>query len=180
VSRLPNVGCYATMPDPLERLAGLLRQSRAQLEHGQWLAFEREFGIVFPKQYKNLIDEFGGTSSWWNDSLHVLSPMRGGNYGLREHADRILRVDRESRENTPECYPFNLFPEDGGVFPWAISDYATLYWITRSGPGFGPDQWPTLIRGLRSFEYEVHFEPAAQLLYLIASGTLRSMVLPEE
>jgi hypothetical protein len=120
------------MPDPLERLAGLLRHSRAQPEHGQWLAFERDFGIVFPDQYKNLIDEFGGTSSWFNDSLHVLSPIRGGNYRLREHADRILRRDRESRENTPEYYPFNLFPEDGGVFPWAISDHATFYWITNS------------------------------------------------
>jgi hypothetical protein len=167
------------MPDPLERLAKLIA-SRGHPEHGQWLAFERDYGMVFPGQYKNLIDEFGGTSSWWKDSLHVLSPIHGGRYALRKNVEAILGADRESRRASPEFFPLRIHPEEGGLFPWAVSDYATLYWITRCGQDFGPDQWPTLIRGLRSFEFEVHFEPTARILYLIATGKLRSMVLPEE
>jgi hypothetical protein len=172
-------GLGRIMPDPVERLARVCA-SRVHPGHGQWLAFERDYGIVFPRQYKNLIDEFAGTSSWWNDSLHVLSPSHGGQYALRKNLDAILRADRESRSAWPQCYPLPLFPEEGGLFPWAVSDYATLYWITRCGSDFGPDDWPTLIRPLRSFEFEVHFEPTALILYLIAKGQLRSMVIPPE
>jgi hypothetical protein len=163
----------------LECLARI-RVSRAQPADGQWPTFERDFAIGFPKQYKLLIEEFGGSSSWWNDSLHVLSPIRGGHYALRKNLEAILRADRESRENAPEYYPLPLFPEEGGLFPWAVSDFATFYWITRTGRGFGPDQWPTLIRPLRSFEFEVHFESTDHILYLIEIRAVRSMVLPSE
>jgi len=167
------------MSDPLERLANLVR-SPIPAVAGQWPTYERQFGITFPRQYKNLIDEFAGPSSWWDDTLHVLSPIRGGRYALRKNVDNILKGDRESREGSPENYPLPLYPEAGGLFPWAVSDYATLYWITRCGPGFGPDQWPTLIRGLRSYEFEVHFDPVDQILYMIATGKLRSIVLPND
>jgi len=167
------------MSNSIERLARLLAPP-ARIEQGQWPAFEQDFGIMFPTQYKNLIDEFGGTSSWWNNSLHVLSPIRGGQFALRKNVEQILRAERESRESSPENYPLPLYPEDGGLFPWAVSDYATFYWITRCGPGFGADQWPTLIRPSRSFDFEVHFESSVRILYLVVTGKLRSMVLPSE
>jgi hypothetical protein len=149
-----------------------LHHPRPQPEEERWLAAESTFGIPFPQPYKNLIDTFG--ASTWGDFLHIFSPLDQAD-NLR-FVNTTLAADRESRQSWPEHYPFPLYPESGGLFPWARTDNGdTCYWITAAAI---PEKWPTLIRGPRAPEFEVKFIPVGMLVYGIVTGKLRSSILP--
>ena len=159
-----------------ERIPKLLklRNDRPTPEHERWLLIERELRIGLPATYKNLIDEFGESS--WDDFLHILSPFSENPYlNLIEMGQMTLEADRISRRSFPAHYPVPLYPEKGGLLPWAGTDNGdSLYWITAASP----DEWPTVIKGPRAPEFEVNFMPPHLLVYHFAAGTLRSTILP--
>ncbi|OWK36182.1 hypothetical protein FRUB_08745 [Fimbriiglobus ruber] len=125
-----------------------------------------------PGSYKALVEQFGASS--WQDFLHVLSPF-DGRMELRQVGSTTLEADRAVRREFPWHYPLPLYPEPGGMLPWAVSDNGdTLYFIT-AGP---PDEWPSVIKGARAPEFEVCFLPPALLVHHFAAGRLRSAILP--
>lgn len=157
--------------DPrLARLLTFSRGSRAY-DPGRWAAVEQEFGLRFPGCYKAVVEEFGASS--WDDFLHLPSPFsRESNLGV--FVARTLDADRASRASFPSHYPLSLYPEPGGLFPWAVTDNGdTLYFITAAEP----DDWPTVIKGPRAPEFEVNFLPPALIVHHIGAGTLRSSIL---
>ena len=128
--------------------------------------------MQLPGAYKRLINLFG--ASTWCDFLHVLSPF-DFRLNLQARGKEILDVMRECRKEFPSHYPLPLFPERGGLLPWAITDNGdTLYFITQCSP----DDWPTLIRGPRSPEFEVSFLSPTLLIHHFALGLLQSTILP--
>ena len=139
----------------------------------RWIAIEESLGLRLPADYKVMVDLFGASS--WDDFLHVLSPFDDG-LNLQQRGQQILDADRESRLAFPSHYPIALYPESGGLLPWAITDNGdTLYFIT-SGP---PDEWPILIKGSRAPEFEVSFLPAPLLVHHAAIGTFQSTILAQ-
>jgi hypothetical protein len=159
------------MVDP--RLANLLAIPRGAADRGdsRWRDIETSLGLELPGSYKALIDQFGALS--WGDFLHVLSPFDEPS-SLQRVAERVLDADRESRLSFPWRYPLPLYPEPGGLLPWAVTENGdTLYFVTR-GPA---DEWPTVVKGARAPEFEVHFLPPALIVHQIAVGSLRSAVL---
>lgn len=149
---LRDIHCGAKASDPL------------------WPAVEAELGLSLPGSYKVLVEGFGASS--WRNFLHVLSPFDGQGWRC---AAATLAADRELRREFPQHYPLPLYPEPGGLLPWAVSDNGdTLYFVT-AGP---PDGWPTLLKGPRAPEFEVSFVPPAALVLAFATGRLRSLVLP--
>ena len=110
----------------------------------EWCAVERSLGLSLPGAYKRLVTDFA--SRTWLEFLHVLSPF-SEELNLQQHAEMILDADRETRRAFPTHYPIGLYPEPGGLFPWAVTDNGdTLYFITAGEP----DDWPTLIKGAKS------------------------------
>jgi hypothetical protein len=160
------------MADPrLHRLLEIPRGGGDNCD-SRWPSVERALGLQLPGNYKALVDLFGASS--WNNFLHVLSPF-DERFDFRRVAERVLDADRTSRASFPAHYPLPLYPEAGGLLPWAITDNGdTLYFITRAKP----DEWPTVIRGDRPPEFEVSFLPPALLVHHFATGKLRSTVLP--
>ena len=160
------------MTDPrLQRLLSIYRGGADESDE-RWVAVEEALGLRLPGNYKKLVDLFGASS--WGEFLHVLSPF-DERLNLQQVGGQKLDADRDSRTEFPSHYPLPLYPEPGGLLPWAITDNGdTLYFITR-GP---PDDWPTVIKGARPPEFEVSFLPPAWLVHGIAAGTLRSTVLP--
>jgi hypothetical protein len=156
------------------RLSKLLSIPRggAEQSDARWRAAEEALGLKLPGSYKSLVDHFGASS--WADFLHVLSPF-DDRLNLQRRGQQELDADRESRRAFPSDYPLGLYPEPGGLLPWAVTDNGdTLYFIT-AGP---PDDWPTVIKGPRAPEFEVSFLPPALLIHHVAAGTLRSAILP--
>jgi hypothetical protein len=138
----------------------------------RWRAVEQSLGLELPKSYKQLVDLFG--ASVWADFLYVFSPF-DERLNFERRGKQILEADRESRREFPEHYPIALFPEPGGLLPWAGTDNGdTFYFITAATP----DRWPTLIKDSRSPEFEVSFLPPALLVHHIAEGKYRSTILP--
>ena len=74
----------------------------------------------------------------------------------------ICEVERSFRYKFPERYVFPIYPERGGLFPWAETKNGdVLFWITQHKP----DDWPTLVKEPETPEFEVVFSPCHQLLY---------------
>jgi hypothetical protein len=150
------------------RLPALLDIPRgADARDPRWAAVEAELGLRLPGSYKALVERFGASS--WRDFLHVLSPFDGPLGGS------VLEADRAVRREFPQLYPLPLYPEPGGLLPWAVSDNGDALYFITAGP---PDGWPTLIKGPRAPEFEVSFLPPALLAHRFAAGRLRSVVLP--
>ena len=122
------------MDDPrLEQLLTAL--GRGAGEGGErWAAVEASLGLRLPASYKLMVDRFGALS--WRDFLHVLSPFDARSWrSLRVRGREILDADRVSRASFPSNFPLPLYPEPGGLLPWAVTDNGdTLYFVTRGPP----------------------------------------------
>ncbi len=96
-----------------------------------WNNCESELGLVLPGQFKNLIE---GAGELTFGEIHVLSPFASSSHlSLREKGRQILNADSELGQANSWHYPLPLYPEMGGLLPWAISDAGEiLYWITNS------------------------------------------------
>ena len=158
------------MNDP--RIVQLLAIPRDGSVHDpRWQEVEESLSLRLPGCYKAMVDKFG--ASTWADFLHVLSPF-DETLSLRRVGDRILQAERDSRSSFPAHYPLPLYPEPGGLLPWATTDNGdTLYFITKGEP----HNWPTLLKDPRAPEFEVSFLPPALLVHHFVTGTLRSTVL---
>jgi hypothetical protein len=163
------------MPTYDHRLEKLIRFHRGgnDLSNPRWIATEKALGLSLPGNYKAVVDTFG--ASRWGDFLQVLSPFDEKRANLLGYGELILQADRETRNAFPSHYPIPLYPEAGGLLPWACTDNGdTLYFITSASP----DDWPILIKDARSPEFEVSFLLPSTLIHHIATGSYRSAILP--
>jgi hypothetical protein len=162
------------MPDSrLSKLLKIVRSGAAQCDP-RWPAVEESINLKLPGSYKTLIDLFGASS--WGNFLQVLSPFDDGRLNFQHWAKQVLDADRVSRGQFPSHYPLPLYPEPGGILPWAGTDNGDALYFITAGPA---DDWPTVIKGPRSPEFEVSFLSPALLVHHFAAGTLRSTILPQ-
>jgi hypothetical protein len=161
------------MKDP--RINDLLGIHRGDppISGSRWSDVEKALGLQLPGSYKKLIDLFG--ASRWREFLQILSPFDDA-VNLIKHGEFILSADRVSRSAHKHHYPLPLYPEPGGLLPWATTDNGDALYFVTAGP---PDDWPTLIKGPRSPELEASFLPPALLVHHIAVGTFQSTILPK-
>ena len=110
-------------------------------------AVEQELGLQLPVSFKELTNAYG--TGVWFATIFVLnpfeqSPIDGGRWWCRRgYAGGPAWCDalRASRDRFPSLHAHPIFPEPGGIFPWAfLQDGGVLYWLTE-GP---PDGWRTL------------------------------------
>lgn len=76
---------------------------------------------------------------------------------------------RQARQEWPWSLPWPIYPEPGGLFPWAVTDNGgTLYWLTEGEP----DGWPTLHdpHSCVPEDWERHDLPFAELLLRTITG----------
>ncbi|WP_165985309.1 hypothetical protein [Streptomyces sp. YIM 98790] len=105
----------------------------------EWLA--GELGTRLPREYAELMRVYG--AGVWAEWLRFRPPLDGGEAGLVALARAEARACRELRAEFPEEYPLPVWPEPGGLLPFADSvDGDVLGWLT----GGEPDTWPLVIR----------------------------------
>ncbi len=141
---------------------------------GDWEDTEKGLSLVLPADYKLIINKYGDFN--WNDFLWLFNPFTDNiNLNLAKKSREICGYETGSRKEYPHYYPLGIYPETGGLFPWAVTDNGDyLFWITSGKP----ELWPTLIKSAREPEFEVHFMQTHLILYHIINGSLNTMVLP--
>jgi hypothetical protein len=129
-----------------------------------------------PRDYKALVCAYGTGS--WKGFLWVLNPFASNVYlNLFEQAKLQLDAERLLRAKWPEQIPFALYPEPGGLFPWAMTDNGDrLYWLTKGEP----DCWPTVVYESRGPGYDYHELCCCAFLRQWVAGELLVAVFPTD
>ncbi|MBL8795878.1 MAG: hypothetical protein JNM56_18380 [Planctomycetia bacterium] len=142
-------------------------------------AVERELGLTFPTAYKWVIRHYG--QGLWQGFWCILTPFaeergqprpwfcpRSGLVGGPAWCDTLRWSSRE----WPSLYPHPVYPEAGGLFPWAFTDNGdTLYWLTQGEP----DSWRTLFESDDPDGFSLSFSEL--LLKIVTDGWLFRDVL---
>ncbi|MFI0366734.1 SMI1/KNR4 family protein [Actinomadura sp. 1N219] len=110
-----------------------------------WQRLREQLGLRLPGDYMELcrrypplrIDNFMGT-------FHPVEDSEGEN--LVSWAEDILGAAEDLNEEFPDLglVPFSLYPAEGGLFPWGVTDNSDhLFWRTKGDP----DTWTIVVAG---------------------------------
>jgi hypothetical protein len=138
---------------------------------------EQGISLTLPGAYKELVHVYG--QGVWFETVFVLNPFYAWLQDLEpwyspQHGRGVLQwCDglREAREQFPEDFVHPIYPEPGGIFPYALfyGIRGTLYWLT-AGPA---DGWPSLfdLGGLSSQQEWERFDmPVTELFWRLATA----------
>ncbi|MCA9070123.1 MAG: SMI1/KNR4 family protein [Planctomycetaceae bacterium] len=135
---------------------------------GDWSVAEQDLGVVFPSDFKDLIQTYGTGEFFGN--LGIENPLREwGRDGIRDRLERY----RELREACEWSFP--LFPESPGLLPWGSDDNGHLYcWWTEGQP----DDWSIvqLFHGYEEDPLEIVPGPITQFLIDFVSNKYPNML----
>jgi hypothetical protein len=124
---------------------------------GDWSIAEKEFGIVFPSDFKELIRRYG-TGEFYSD-LYILNPLREwGRDKIRNDLDRYRQL-----RDACEFHTLILHPECPGLLPWGGDSNGHLYCWWTDGPS---DYWGT-VQVFHGYEDEIEVVPGPITDYLI-------------
>lgn len=135
---------------------------------GDWEGAEREVGLSFPADYRDLVSTFGvGT---FGDFISVLSPFSTNwRRNIVERGGRWLEGQRELRDKWPEQFPVGLFPEPGGALPWGVTDNGdTCCWLVDVRAD--PSTWRLAIAESRGPSWHQHRGPIVEFLVDVLAG----------
>jgi hypothetical protein len=137
-----------------------------------WDEFSRRNGFDAPLDYRVLMTRYGtggfGTAALPGGWLYTLDPFDPV-ATLTQQSDWDRRNARGLQRQFPEQYPrWPMWPEDGGLLPWAnTADGDLVGWWTVGTP----DRWGTRFFG-RSDEFEEFEFGAVEFIGRLLSGTL--------
>lgn len=160
----------------IEMLAKAVAPPNRPVEtEGEWEAVAARLGTDLPRDYKDIIGRFG--TGKLDDFLLVLNPFASNrNLNLLQQVNLQTESLRSIRSRWRDP-PLPIFPERGGLLPWAISDNGDLIcWLTEGAP----EAWRTAILEARGPRFEVYRFGASVLLAKLASGIERSIVFPDD
>jgi hypothetical protein len=140
---------------------------RAEIEF-----FGSQLGLRLPPSYLEFIEQYG-FSGYWQQFWYVLDPRTDG--GWTSPADdlsgrNILSAHRVIRASWPDDVPYPIFPEAGGLLPWAATDNGgRFFWLTE-GPS---ESWTTIYAPDRSGGFtEIEMDVPA-IVWGLISGEFR-------
>jgi len=161
-----------------------------------WEQAEEEVGIALPPDFCELAERFpAGVFQGYLD--FVPSPA-----GLADLRERPLGDLRRWRDNTPDegeiryrnrledlaalvgeelppdpvlSFPFPLWPEPGGIFPWALGSGDEIFFWLRSRPD--PGSWPVVWCHGEDFEWEQFDGTTTEFLIALVSGQIDARLL---
>lgn len=124
-----------------------------------WESSVGEIGLEFPGDYREFSELYGWGAV--RGELSILTPLiprgkagwlnvDGGFSRVAEYTNQeIGRAFREMRSNSPQSYPYAIYPEPGGLLAWGRNGNSDhCFWLTK---GADPDRWPVVVwsRGMR-------------------------------
>ena len=138
---------------------------------GEWRRVWPSLGCRLPKDYQELVRVYGLGSF---DDVILWTPFTPQSWANIVVQARSLITDYdEMRADDPGSFPHPLFPEAGGMLPWASTgDGDWLCWLT----GDEPDRWPVVEWNIREGSRR-HEVGAVQFLTEYLNGVRDVLVL---
>ncbi|PPK66645.1 SMI1/KNR4 family protein [Actinokineospora auranticolor] len=120
----------------VDELAKLCGWRGASPETTEWDAVEQLMGVALPEEYKHLLRVFppGKFLSPYGEGIAVHPPQLV--YGIPDYGNQFaLEMDelREWRDDHPDDVPDPVFPEPGGLIPWAWAVRPVVLWSQEPG-----------------------------------------------
>ena len=143
---------------------------------GTLSAFERieeELGLALPSDYKALVASYG--DGQWQEFWYLLNPFSPNrNLNLFQQTSRssttgedLLSAERFTRARHP--YPHPIWPEPGGIFPWAVTDNGgRFFWLTEGSV----ERWPSIYYPSRDPDYRELQLATSEIVAGLLSGEL--------
>lgn len=154
-------------------LVALLRWQPVDTATLSWATAQERLGITFPDDYKELMSVFG--TGVFDNVVGVISPVESP-AALAALTKEVRERLRLARANEP--VPYRLFPDRGGLFPWAeAGDGCTLFWRTDRG---GPNDWTIAFCDADFSEWEEFDGSASEFIFELISGHLHSDIIDFE
>lgn len=123
----------------LAELKALVRPTTAEpIDDQTWDSAAEELGVTFPEDYRKFLETYG--KGLFADFYVVFSPVSQDRAQLKTLIDRVSAAFEDEAD-----LPHPLFPETGGLLPWATDENGNNYFWLTEGP---PESWPV-----------VHYEP---------------------
>lgn len=89
----------------------------------------------------------------------------------RKYLEELAASEGEELPPEPALFvPFPLWPEPGGIFPWATGSHGEIFFWLRSGPDSG--SWPVVWCHGEDFEWEQFDGTTTEFLIALVSGLI--------
>lgn len=111
---------------------------------------EAGIGTQLPSDYKHFIGMYG--TGGIDDFLWFLTSfVKDENVNFLSKTKVICDSYTESKQNHPEYYKYEVFPNKNGLLPWGYTDNGDiLYWLTEGEP----EKWFVVVYDSRSENYK--------------------------
>ena len=141
-----------------------------------WSEVEKVLGSSLPKDYKTFISTYG--TGGIDNFIWILTPfVSDENVNFFGRSEIIRDAYLESKQQFPQYYTHNVFPENGGILPWGYTDNGDeLYWLTNQEP----ETWTIIVYESRSSVYHEYPMSMTEFLFRIVSKNLVSDAFPED
>lgn len=151
-------------------------QAYATGSESEWKDFEKQTNIVLPDDFKEFVSTYGigGISEF----LWFLSPFTDDeNVGFEIRMDAMLEAYDESRSELPDEFPFNIYPEENGLLPFAYTDNGDeLYWLTA--PEF--DDWSIVVYESASPDYHQFNMTFSEFMYNLIAHQIKCDIFDDD
>lgn len=166
------------MADYLELLKKVLIKPSVTYNTGtdnMWNNFEREERIVFPQDYKEIINYYG--TGGIGNFIWLLTPFDNDkNVNFVHKMYLMLDSYKESKSKFPEDFKYNIFPEKKGLLPWGYTDNGDeLYWETDDNF----ENWKVVIYESRSANYFYYEMGLSEFLYKLICNQINCDIFPD-
>lgn len=139
-----------------------------------WTTVENKLGVSLPLDYKIFIEKYG--SGRIGKFLSIFNAFSANeNLNLAMQVENQLKVYSELKANG-EILPYKLFPDAGGILPFAITDNGdVLFWQTIGKPS----EWTILVNESRSPDWQEFEMSLETFLFELLSRKLRTNIFPQ-
>lgn len=170
------------MKQPWEIRAGgevvLVKPDTWLFPAGAWDDVEEALGTTLPNDYKELIGD--GFACIFDEELLISSPFDPDpGLNLLVTAAAIAFSLAYVKAAYPEAYPYQIYPEPGGLLGWGMDGGGGQYHWAAAAPD--PDTWTVAVSGRPVFDPQVQDQGRGLTSFLsgLASGEIRVAALSD-
>ena len=139
-----------------------------------WGDVETEMNIIFPEDYKEFINLYGGGGI--NEFLWILSPFsNSNNLNTKVRFKEIKEAYLVMKQEAPELCEYNFYNGEKGIFPWGITDNGDeLYW------NFTEEIVQIIVFASRYTEKKVYDMNMTEFLYYLLDKKIECSIFPDD
>lgn len=117
--------------DELERVLPPPRSPLDAPDQADWLVVEKALGLVLPNDYKEFVSQYG--AGCIDGFVWPFNPVTQNHHiNLLKQAVAQNDLLRLVQKQFPRDVPYDLFPHERGLLPWAVTDNGdVLFWLKR-------------------------------------------------